>query len=53
MPRGVKLTTAQEEAIIVALTAKPHALQVARQRLELRHGLAARGQRGHRADRRP
>ena len=30
MPRNVKLTAEQEEEIIAALTAKPHALQVAR-----------------------
>jgi hypothetical protein len=31
VPRSVKLTAEQEEEIIAALTARPHALQVARE----------------------
>jgi len=54
VPRNVKVTAEQEEEIVAALTAKPHALQVARDTSWSFANVWRRaGKHGHRTDRRP
>jgi len=53
VPRNVKITAEQEEEIIAALTAKPHALQVARDTGWSFATVWRRAERGHRTDGRP